>query len=102
MDGTIALSGKVLGTGTLAFTGGNATLNNGASLSVAGWTISGSGTSVTLDENLSYAGAFSEGAGVTFVLSGGHLLLNGADTFAGGTVDGSMSSTPKERQRSPA
>ena len=89
MDGTTALSGKVLGAGTLAFTGGNATLNNGASLSVAGWTISGSGTSVTLDENLSYAGAFSEGAGVTFVLSGGHLLLNGADTFAGGTVDGS-------------
>jgi hypothetical protein len=89
MDGTTALSGKVLGAGTLAFTGGNATLNNGASLSVAGWTVSGSGTSVTLDENLSYAGAFSEGAGVTFVLSAGHLLLNGADTFAGGTVDGS-------------
>jgi hypothetical protein len=51
--------------------------------------VSGSGTSVTLDENLSYAGALSEGAGVTFVLSGGRLLLNGADTFAGGSVDGS-------------
>jgi hypothetical protein len=89
INGTTALSGKVLGAGTLAFTGGNATLNNGASLSVAGWAISGSGTTVTLDENLSYAGSFSEGAGDTFVLSGGDLLLDGANTFAGGTVDGS-------------
>jgi hypothetical protein len=89
MNGATALSGKVLGAGTLAIAGGSATLNNGASLSAAGWTVSGSGTSVTLDENLSYAAAFSEGAGVTFVLSGGHLLSSGADTFAGGTVDGS-------------
>ena len=44
---------------------------------------------MTLDENLNYAGAFSEGADDTFVLSGGHLLLSGAATFAGGTVDGS-------------
>jgi hypothetical protein len=44
---------------------------------------------VTLDENLAYAGSFSEGAGDSFVLSGGHLLLDGADTFGGGTVDGS-------------
>ena len=44
---------------------------------------------MTLDENLTYAGSFSEGAGDTFVLSGGHLLLSGAATFAGGTVDGS-------------
>src|ERR1700722_1042551 len=89
MDGTTALSGKVLGAGALAFIGGSATLNNGASLSVAGWTVSGSGTSVTLDENLTYAGSFSEGAGDTFVLSGGHLLLDGSDTFAGGTINGS-------------
>jgi hypothetical protein len=89
MNGATALNGNVLGAGTLAIVGGSATVNNGASLSVAGWTVPGSGTTVTLDENLSYAGSFSEGAGVTFVLSGGHLLLNGADTFAGGTVDGS-------------
>ena len=44
---------------------------------------------MTLGETLTYAGSFSEGAGDTFVLSGGYLLLNGADTFAGGTVDGS-------------
>jgi hypothetical protein len=89
MDGTTSLSGKVLGPGTLAFTGGSATLNSGASLSVARWAVSGSGTAVTLDENLTYAGSFSEGTGDTFVLSGGCLLLEGADTFTGGTVDGS-------------
>ena len=45
---------------------------------------------MTLDENLTYAGSFSEGAGDTLVLSGGYLLLSGAnDSFAGGTVDGS-------------
>ena len=44
---------------------------------------------MTLGEALTYSGSFSEGADDTFVLSGGNLLLNGADTFAGGTVDGS-------------
>ena len=44
---------------------------------------------MTLGENLTYAHSFSEGAGDTLVLSGGHLPLTGADTFAGGTVDGS-------------
>ena len=51
--------------------------------------ISGAGTDVTLGENLTYAGSFSEAAGDTFVLSGGNLLLNGADTVSGGTVAGS-------------
>jgi hypothetical protein len=51
--------------------------------------ISGSGTSVTLGETLTYAGSFSEGADDTFMLSGGNLLLRGAAAFAGGTVDGS-------------
>ena len=69
--------------------GGSATIDKGATISVSNWSISGAGTDVTLDESLSYAGSFSEGAGDTFVLSGGHLLLSGAATFAGGTVDGS-------------
>jgi hypothetical protein len=47
------------------------------------------GVDATLDGNLTYGGSFSGGAGDTFVLSGGSLLLNGADTFSGGTVDGS-------------
>ena len=77
------------GGGTLALGGGSATIAHGATISVSNWSISGAGTDVTLDENLNYTGSFSEGAGDTFVLSGGHLLLSGAAIFAGGTVDGS-------------
>ena len=86
---TASLSGTTSGAGTLALEGGSATIDTGATMSVSNWSISGAGTDVTLDENLNYAGSFSEGAGDTFVLSGGHLLLSGAATFAGGTVDGS-------------
>jgi hypothetical protein len=87
LTGTASLSGTTSGTGTLDLAGGSATIDR-AKLSVSNWSISGTGTDVTFDENLSYKGAFSEGAGDTLVLSGGHLLLTGADTFAGGTVDG--------------
>ena len=89
LTGTASLSGTTSGAGTLALAGGSATIDKGATISVSNWSISGAGTDVTLDENLNYAGSFSEGAGDTFVLSGGHLLLSGAATFAGGTVDGS-------------
>ncbi len=89
LTGTASLSGTTSGLGALALAGGSDSINSGAKLSVSDWSISGAGTSVTLDENLSYGGSFSEGAGDTFVLSGGHLLLSGAATFAGGTVDGS-------------
>jgi hypothetical protein len=84
-----SLSGTTSGAGRLALKGGSATIDPGATISVSNWSISGSGTDVTLDESLNYAGSFSEGAGDTFVLSGGHLLLSGATTFTGGTVDGS-------------
>ncbi len=89
LTGTASLSGTTSGAGTLALWGGSATIDTGATISVSNWSISGAGTDVTLDESLGYAGSFSEGAGDTFVLSGGHLLLTGAATFAGGTVDGS-------------
>ena len=89
LTGTTSLSGATSGAGTLALWGGSATIDTGATISVSNWSISGAGTDVTLDESLDYAGSFSEGAGDTFVLSGGHLLLTGAATFAGGTVNGS-------------
>ena len=89
LTGTASLSGATSGLGTLALAGGSATIDKGATISVSNWSISGAGTDVTLDENLTYAGSFSEGADDTFVLSGGNLLLSGAATFAGGTVDGS-------------
>ena len=90
LTGTASLSGTTSGAGgTLALAGGSATIESGATVTASIWSISGAGADVTLGENLTYAGSFSEGAGDTFVLSGGNLLLNGADTFSGGTVDGS-------------
>jgi fibronectin-binding autotransporter adhesin len=90
LTGTASLSGTTSGLGTLALAGGSATINSGAKLSVSDWSISGSGASVTLGEALTYAGAFSEGAGDTLTLTVGTLTLTGAnDAFSGGTVDGS-------------
>ena len=90
LTGTASLSGTTSGLGTLALAGGSATINSGAAVSVANLSISGSGTSVTLGEALTYAGAFSEAAGDTLALTGGPLVLTGAnDAFSGGTVDGS-------------
>jgi len=73
----------------VAVAGGDATLSGGVGVNAPNFSESGAGTSLTLDEDLKYAGSFSEDAGSTFVLSGGHLLLTGTATFAGGTVDGS-------------
>jgi len=73
----------------ITVTSGSATLSDGVGVNAPAFTLTGSSTTLTLDENLSYAGSFSEGAGDTFVLSGGNLLLTGADTFSGGTVSGS-------------
>jgi hypothetical protein len=71
LTGTAILSGETDGAGTLALAGGSATIDSGATMTTSVWTVSGDGTDVTLDENLTYAGSFSEGAGETFVLSGG-------------------------------
>ena len=70
-DGVTTIAGKVSGAGTLEFGGGSTTLDSGAKLSVAHWTVSGSGTSVTLGEDLTYAGAFGADGGATLDLSGG-------------------------------
>jgi hypothetical protein len=90
LKGTTSLSGTTSGAGTLALEG-SATIHKGATISVSNWSIFAAGADVTLDKNLNYAGSFSfsEGADDTFELSGSHLLLSGAATFAGGTVDGS-------------
>jgi hypothetical protein len=90
LTGTASLSGTASGLGTLALTGSGDSINSGATISVANLSISGSGASVTLGEALTYAGAFSEAAGDTLALTGGPLVLTGAnDVLSGGTVDGS-------------
>ncbi|HZZ62277.1 MAG TPA: hypothetical protein VFE63_14075 [Roseiarcus sp.] len=95
MSGTTSLSGRVGGAGALALAGGSTTFDSDASLPVSHWTISGSGTSVTLAENLTYAGAFSAGVGTTLNLTGGGLTLAGTDSFAGATTSGSKTLTAK-------
>jgi hypothetical protein len=83
------IGGRVSGAGTLEFGGGDATIDSGAKISVANWTVSGSGTSVTLDEQLTYGGAFTGSAGATLDLSGGNLTLDGMDAFTGVATSGS-------------
>jgi hypothetical protein len=84
---TASLSGKLSGAGGLTFSGGSATVNAGASVSTSNWSITGSATSVTLAESLTYTGQFSDGGMVT-VNSGFKLVLSGTAGFAGGTVNG--------------
>jgi hypothetical protein len=48
---------------------GDATLSGGGGVNAPNFSESGWGTSLTLDENLDYAGLFSEDAGATFMLS---------------------------------
>ncbi len=50
---------------------GSATLSGGVGVNAPSFSESGWGTSLTVSENLNYAGSFSEDAGGTFVLSGG-------------------------------
>jgi hypothetical protein len=89
-DGATTIAGTVSGSATLELGGGSTTLDSGAELLVADWTVSGSGTSVTLDEDLTYAGAFTGGAGTTLDLSGGNLTLTGTDAFTGAATSGSQ------------
>lgn len=88
LNGTTNLGGTVSGAGTLALVGGSATIASVAELSVARWTVSG--TDVTIDENLAYAGTFNAGSGAALNLSSGELTLIGVDDFAGATTSGSQ------------
>jgi hypothetical protein len=89
LTGTLNLAGTVSGAGRLALARGSTTIASGAEISVADWTVSGARTHVALDENLTYAGAFSAGSGVTLNLSRGNFTLTGVDDFAGATTSGS-------------
>jgi fibronectin-binding autotransporter adhesin len=83
------IGGGVSGAGTLALTGGAFTLEAGAAVSVANWSMAGAGTTVSLAGARGYAGAFSVSTGATLGLAGGNLNLTGSATFAGATVNGS-------------
>ena len=87
LTGSSSLSGTVSGAGTLALAGGGATINSGTTLSVSHWLVSGAGTVATLNEALSYGGAFGEAAGATLALTGGALTLSGSANLKAGTVE---------------
>jgi autotransporter-associated beta strand protein len=89
LTGTTSLAGKTTGSGTLALTGGHATLSSGATVSAAHWSISGASTSVTFATPTLYAGAFSASSGATLALTGGVLNLTGSATLAGAVESGS-------------
>jgi hypothetical protein len=88
-DGTTdMLGGTIEGDGTLMLAGGSDTIASGALLTVAGLAMSGS-SELTLDENLTYAGAFTlESTSASLYLNGNSLTLSG-DTFLSGTINSS-------------
>jgi len=86
LDGASTLSGVTRGAGTLALTGGVTTIASGAALSVEYWTTTA--TAVTLEEALTYSGAFAAGAGAIVYGSAGSLTLTGVASFTGATTAG--------------
>jgi hypothetical protein len=90
LSGTNSLSGSASGAGTLAQTAGTTTFATGATLSTSAWSLSGAGTTATLGEAMSFAGAFKAGAGTRLSLVGGGLSLKGATTLSGLAVTSSV------------
>ncbi len=89
---TLTLSGAgstiasaINGSGTLAFTGGTQALNSGAALGASAWSISG-GSGVSVNETLTFAGAFTDGGSTMAIAAGDTLALTGAATFNTGAV----------------
>ena len=87
LSGTATLSAKVTGAGSLAITGGTASIMPSAAVSVANLSVTGAATTLAIG-TLVNAHAFSAGAGATVNLSGGSLVLYGANSFSGATVTG--------------
>ncbi len=83
-----SIAGAVTGTGTLAFAGGSQTINGGASLGMANWSLSGSDFA-KMATNLTYAGIFTEAAGATLSTGGGSTLtLGGTGNSLAGAIQG--------------
>src|SRR5208337_4400065 len=75
---------------SLTATSGAATLSSGATIAAPAFTLTGSSTTLTLAEILTYSGSFTEGAGSTVSISSGDsLTLTGTDAFSSATISGS-------------
>jgi fibronectin-binding autotransporter adhesin len=81
------ISGAITGAGDLTLSGGSQAFDSGATLTTAKWTLSGTDT-VALNENLTYAGTYSQAATTSFTIAASDTLaLTGAASLAG-TVTG--------------
>ncbi len=89
LTGASTLAGAIAGAGDLTIGGGATSINIGAKLLQANWTLSGAGVVVTVSENLSYGGTFSQAANAALsVASGDTMTLTGSSTLSG-VVSGS-------------
>jgi hypothetical protein len=89
-DGAAAtFSGPVSGAGVFELDSAAAMIAQGASLSVADWTLAGGVT--TLGQSLTYAGAFEAEAGATLALGGQTIVLAHTADLAGLTTSGAGS-----------
>ena len=86
LTGSAALGGPISGAGGLMLSGGSTSINAGAKLLQANWTLQGAGTAVALNESLTYGGTFAQGGGLS-VASGDTLTLTGSATL-GGAISG--------------
>jgi fibronectin-binding autotransporter adhesin len=83
LSGTSTLAGTVSGAGTLSFGVGTQTLNTGASLNVAKWSV-GAGASVTVKGAVTATSTLADAAGGAIAIAAnGTLTLNGAVSGAG-------------------
>ena len=83
INGAATFAGTVNGTGILAFTGGTQAINGGATINPSTWSITAGVTSV--NESLTFAGMFSDGAVVT-IGSGDTFSLTGTGNFHAGAI----------------
>lgn len=82
-----SVSGSVSGAGSLSVANGSLSLESGAKLSTARWSIFGG--SATFLTSLDYAGTFSASGDDRIDLTGGRLVLRGPASFIQSTVGGS-------------
>lgn len=77
-------SGTLTGAGTIGFGGGSTTLGAGTTADIARLVVSGTGTNVSVNTALTYAGGFVVGRGATVAIGAADTLdLSGTATLAG-------------------
>jgi fibronectin-binding autotransporter adhesin len=80
--GSSDFAGAITGTAALNLKGGSQEFDAGAAISIAHWNLTGK-DSIAVDEDLTYAGAFSSGNGTKIAISAGETLdLTGAATIS--------------------